>query len=521
MNKLAQLIDDLPISKHHTVPLPESEVRGIKNDSRQVSQGDIFVAVKGGSVDGHQYVSSAIGQGAVAIVGTEEISETGVPYIRVEDSREALAWLAAAYYDHPARSLRVIGVTGTDGKTTTCNLLFNILKAAGLKTGLISTVNAVIMDKEIDTGFHVTTPEAMDVQRYLRMMLDAGITHVVLETTSHGLIQHRVTGCEYDIAVVTNITHEHLDFHGSYEGYLGAKARLFEMLQATPVKPIGNLRFSVLNADDPSYLPLREKAGSNFVSYSTRGKGMLNAEDIHYAPQSLHFTARSQDQSFDVGAPFPGEFNVSNCLAAIGASVFGLKVPPEAAVRGIAQTQGVPGRMQRIEMGQDFAAVVDFAHTPNALHVALEALRKMTTGRLIAVFGSAGLRDREKRGMMAQVGIQFADLSIFTAEDPRTESLDGILEEMANAARRAGGVEGEVFHRVPDRGEAIQMGVDLAQPGDLVASFGKGHEQSMCFGSVEYPWDDRIAMRAAIAKKMGISGPKMPVLPTSRKDQPA
>ncbi|MRR33067.1 UDP-N-acetylmuramoyl-L-alanyl-D-glutamate--2,6-diaminopimelate ligase, partial [bacterium] len=214
MNILSQIITDLPVSTNYTSPLPATEILGIKDDSRKVTHGDIFVAVKGSSVDGHRYIPNAIELGAAAVVGTEDITGLSVPYIRVADSRESLAWLAAAYYNHPARSLCVIGVTGTDGKTTTCNLLFNILKAAGLKAGLISTVNAVIMDQEIDTGFHVTTPEAIDIQRYLRQMVDAGLTHVILETTSHGLIQHRVTGCEYDMAVVTNITHEHLDFHG-------------------------------------------------------------------------------------------------------------------------------------------------------------------------------------------------------------------------------------------------------------------------------------------------------------------
>ncbi|MRR32807.1 UDP-N-acetylmuramoyl-L-alanyl-D-glutamate--2,6-diaminopimelate ligase, partial [bacterium] len=343
-------------------------VLGIKNDSREITSGDIFVAIKGESVDGHRYIPNAVERGAVAVVGTAEICDLSIPYIRVKNSREALAWLAAAFFDHPARRLRMIGVTGTDGKTTTCNLLFNCLKATGLKTGLISTVNAVIMDQEIDTGFHVTTPEAMDIQCYLKQMLDAGITHVVLETTSHGLAQHRVTGCEYDMAVVTNITHEHLDYHGSYEAYLGAKAILFEMLKQTAVKEIGNLRFSVLNADDASFEALEPKVGTNFVSYSTRGLGTINAENIEYFPDSLRFTAVGRGLSLNVDCPFPGEFNVSNCLAAISAAVLGLGVSPEAAARGIAHTMGVPGRMQRIDLGQSFAAIVDFAHTPNALH---------------------------------------------------------------------------------------------------------------------------------------------------------
>jgi len=516
MNRLIELIHDLPVETIFNSSLPEVLVRSIQFDSRSVKPGDLFVAVKGESVDGHRYIPMAISNGAVAVVGSEEVENLTVPYIRARDSREVMAWLAAAFFDHPARSMCIIGVTGTDGKTTTCNLIYNILKAAGLRAGIISTVNAVIMDEEMDTGFHVTTPEAVDIQRYLRLMADKGITHVVLETTSHGLAQHRVTGCEYDIAVVTNITHEHLDYHGSYQDYLNAKARIFEMLNETVDKVGGNPRLAVLNADDQSFAPLKLKVGERFASYSIRGRGMVNAEEMEYFADHLKFKARSQDFSFDVDCPFPGEFNVSNCLAAISAAWYGLGISVEAIQSGIFQTSGIPGRMQRIDMGQPFTAIIDFAHTPNALRVAIETLRKMTTKRVIAVFGSAGLRDRAKRAMMAEISTKLADLTILTAEDPRTESLDGILEEMASAARREGGVEGVTFFRIPDRGKAIQFAVNQAQEGDLVAAFGKGHEQSMCFGTIEYPWDDRTAMRAALASRLKVPGPAMPELPTSK-----
>lgn len=517
MNQLKPLIEDLPISVDFNGPLPSLEIHGIQYDSRSITVGDLFVAIQGENLDGHRYIPMAIDKGAVAVVGTEAITGLSVPYIRVNDSREALAWLSAAFYDHPGRSLRMIGVTGTDGKTTTCNFLFNILKAAGLKAGMISTVNAVIMDEEIDTGFHVTTPDALDIQRYLKQMLDAGITHVILETTSHGLAQHRVTGCEYDVAVVTNVTHEHLDYHGSYAEYLNAKARILELLQQTSVKTMGNPRLAILNADDQSFEALRRRVGGQTISYSTHGLGEVNAEEITYFSDHLTFTASTKTTRFLVECPLPGEYNVSNCLAAISAAMYGVGVDAGAVRQGIAHTTGVPGRMQRIDMGQEFTAIVDFAHTPNALRVAIEALRKMTDQRVIAVFGSAGLRDREKRGMMAEIATRLADISIFTAEDPRTESLDDILTEMAEAARREGGKEGVTFYRIPDRGAAIQFAVDMAKPGDLVASFGKGHEQSMCFGTVEYPWDDRTAMKAALAHKLGIAGPPMPVLPTSQK----
>jgi UDP-N-acetylmuramoyl-L-alanyl-D-glutamate--2,6-diaminopimelate ligase len=339
---------------------------------------------------------------------------------------------------------------------------------------------------------------------------------VVLETTSHGLAQHRVTGCEYDVAVYTNVTHEHLDYHGSYENYLATKGLLIEHLSKTHNKPQGNPRYIVLNADDRSFEGLHPLVSHNWLAYSTQEKGDLNASEIQTHPASIDFTVNWHTQSLKVHCPMPGVFNVSNCLAALGATVGALGVDFVAAVNAIPSFTGIPGRMERIEMGQPFIAIVDFAHTPNALKVALETARPMTKGRVIAVFGSAGLRDVEKRKMMAAESVQLADMTILTAEDPRTESLDGILEEMALSASQHGGKENENFIREPDRGMAILKAVQMAGPEDLVIACGKGHEQSMCFGSVEYPWDDRTAMRAALAKVLQVYGPEMPKLPTSK-----
>jgi UDP-N-acetylmuramoyl-L-alanyl-D-glutamate--2,6-diaminopimelate ligase len=243
----------------------------------------------------------------------------------------------------------------------------------------------------------------------------------------------------------------------------------------------------------------------------------VRAEAIDYSPAGIRFEAVGADFRVPVISPLVGAYNVSNCLAALTAAVHGLGVDPQIAARGIAALTGVPGRMERIDLGQPFTAIVDFAHTPNALRVAIETARKMTDRRVIAIFGSAGLRDKEKRRMMAEVSAELADVSILTAEDPRTESLDAILEEMAAGARSRGGREGETFFRVPDRGEAIRLGVRLAAPGDIVLACGKGHEQSMCFGEIEYPWDDRIAMRATLAELLGVEGPAMPYLPTQEK----
>jgi UDP-N-acetylmuramoyl-L-alanyl-D-glutamate--2,6-diaminopimelate ligase len=510
------------------VNVPDIPISGISIDSRAVKPGHLFVAMKGGLTDGHDYIPKAIENGAVAVVGERDAGQvTNRPFIRLENSRRALSWIAASFYDWPGRKLTVIGVTGTDGKTTTTNLIYQILLAAGIKAGMISTVNAVIGDEVLDTGFHVTTPDAHDVQRYLAQMVAARLTHVVLETTSHGWSQYRVDACEFDVGVVTNITHEHMDEHGSYENYRAAKARLFSSLEQTSDKPQGNPRLGVINRDDvKSFDFLNDFIKVRKLNYGLNEDADVRAVDVNFSPSGIRFTAKTRDFSVPISSKLVGAFNISNCLAAWTATVYGLKIKPEVAARGIAALEGIPGRMERIDMGQNFTAIVDFAHTPNALKVALEAAREMLsrrggqlpipTGqpRVIAVFGSAGLRDKAKRRMMAEISAELADLTVLTAEDPRTESLDKILEEMAAGARSRGRREGETFWRIPDRGEAIRFALSLAREGDIVLSCGKGHEQSMCFGTREHLWDDRTAMRAVLSELLGAEGPKMPYLPT-------
>ena len=501
---------------------PDVPITGISIDSRAVKPGHLFVAMKGGTVDSHEYIPKAIDSGAAAVVGSRDMDGLAVPYLRLEHPRRALTWIAAAFHDWPGRKLTVIGVTGTDGKTTTTNLIYQILLAAGLQAGMVSTVNAVIGDEVLDTGFHVTTPDAHDVQTYLARMVEAGLTHVVLETTSHGWAQYRVDACEFDIGVVTNITHEHMDEHGSYENYRAAKARLFSSLEITQPKQQGNPRLAVINRDDvKSFDFLNDFIRVHKINYGLGEGADVRAVEIEYNPSGIFFTAESKDFRVGVSSRLVGAYNVSNCLAALAATVYGLEIRPEIAAEGIASLDGIPGRMERIDMGQKFTAIVDFAHTPNALKVSLEAARDMVggsgagyKGRVIAVFGSAGLRDKAKRRMMAETSAELADLTVLTAEDPRTESLEGILEEMAEGARSRGGREGETFWRFADRGEAIRFALRLARPGDIVLSCGKGHEQSMCFGGREHLWDDRTAMRAALAEFLGVDGPAMPYLPT-------
>jgi UDP-N-acetylmuramoyl-L-alanyl-D-glutamate--2,6-diaminopimelate ligase len=474
----------------------------VVEDNREVEPGGIFVARRGLTVDGHDFIDDAIERGAAAIVGEHELYQLPVPYVRVKNAQEATGYLAAAYHDFPSRKLLVIGITGTDGKTTTATLLHSILKVATKDhVGLISTVAADLGAASVDTGLHVTTPSAPQIQALLAKMVANGLTHCVLEMTSHGLAQGRLNGVDVDIAVLTNLTHEHLDFHGSFENYRAAKARLFEMLSASP-RNNDRPTISIINADDPNADFFTAIPADQHMTYGLSDKADYQAVDIAYHADGTHFNIferRAQQTHRDFHMPLVGEFNVLNALAALE-TYFTLGLASGFAYEGLAQSPIVPGRMERIDEGQNFSAIVDFAHTPNSLEKALNAARTMVAegGRLIVVFGSAGLRDREKRRLMAETGARLADFTILTAEDPRTESLDDILQTMAEAATAAGGVEGETFIRVPDRGAALYQACQMARAGDVVIACGKGHEQSMCFGTIEYPWDDREALRLAL-----------------------
>jgi UDP-N-acetylmuramoyl-L-alanyl-D-glutamate--2,6-diaminopimelate ligase len=517
-----ELLDALPDADVIAVTGDGMIAAPVTESTDDLQPGGAFVARAGKSVDGHDFIAKAIEMGATAIFGSRPLEGLAVPYVQLRDPQAAIGLLAAAYYDFPSRSLVVIGVTGTDGKTTTSTMIHSIMKlATGGSTGYISTLAADIGGKELDTGLHVTTPGAPQVQAYLNEMVENGLSHVVLEMTSHGLAQGRLNGVDIDAAVVTNITHEHLDYHGSWQNYRDAKASMFQMLKRSankygvkvdpdfePYAPEQTIpKIAIINADDAGAQTLMDIPADLRVTYG------ITSEDAQCRAEAI--TLNSDGASFRVGGaqftlPLVGAFNVYNALAAI-AVTRALGVNFQTIQAGLSAITGVSGRMQRIDEGQDFLAIVDFAHTPNALRVALEAARTMIEPgkRVISVFGCAGLRDVEKRRMMAETTAQLADISILTAEDPRTESLEAILEMMANGCRTYNGVEGETFFRVPDRGQALLHACQMAQPGDIVMACGKGHEQSMCFGTIEYPWDDRDALRAAL------KGQPLKTLPTA------
>ena len=503
LGQLARYINPVRMLGDPTTPITAPVVE----NSRDVQPGGVFVARRGLAVDGHQFVTDAIQRGAAAVVLERPLHGLAIPHLIVPDSAAVLGHLAAAYHGFPSRRLIVIGVTGTDGKTTTSTLIHSILKASGhARPGLITTIAADFGDGQTaDTGLHVTSPGAPQLQAILAGMTQRGLTHVVIEMTSHGLAQGRLNGIDLDIAVLTNLTHEHLDYHGTWENYRDAKAIMFRML-AHSERTHDQPKIAVINADDPLADYFAAIPADETVRYGVN-QGAIQAHDINFTPSGTTFTVNNHP--FTLG--LPGVFNVYNALAAITVARSGLGMSFDTIHTGIANVQAISGRMELINEGQPFTAIVDFAHTPNALQRALQTGRDMLPhgARLIAVFGSAGLRDRDKRRLMAATAAQLADVTILTAEDPRTESLDNILQVMAQAVTAHGGVEGETFFRVRDRGQALYRACQMARPGDIVMACGKGHEQSMCFGTVEYPWDDRDALRAALR------GTPLQTLPTA------
>jgi UDP-N-acetylmuramoyl-L-alanyl-D-glutamate--2,6-diaminopimelate ligase len=493
------------------------DIASITSDSRHVSPGALFVAYPGLNVDATKFIPDAIARGAVAIIAeTVPLFTVHCPLITVPNARFALAHLSAAWNDFPARKLRIIGITGTDGKTTTARLIASILSAAGHQVGTITTIGATIGDQEIDTGFHTTTPDAPDIQRYLAQMVDAGMQYAIIEATSEGLAQHRLDAVDFDIAVVTNITHEHLYFHKTWENYRDAKAMLFRSLATSFRKP-RTAKVAVLNADDNErgvFDYLQQISADEQIVYSTTKEQraqteavghpssvlrLISARDIQHSPRGLQFTIVTPHGELDITSPLIGRYNVSNILAAIGAGM-ARRIPFDAMREGIANLHDVVGRMQ-VMQSEPFSVIVDFAHTPNALRVAIKTARELSRHRVIVVFGCAGLRDVPKRAMMGEIAGQLADKVIITAEDPRTESLAAINSEIILGLCKAGRAEHEDYFVVDDRGEAITMAVKMATAGDVVIVCGKGHERSMCFGTTEYPWSDQDAVMHALNRK--------------------
>jgi UDP-N-acetylmuramoyl-L-alanyl-D-glutamate--2,6-diaminopimelate ligase len=469
---------------------PEIVVRDVVYDSREVTSGALFAALPGADFDGHDFARQAIERGASALL-VERPVPLDVPQLVARDSRRALANVAAAFFGNPAEKLGVIGVTGTDGKTTTSYLVEAILGQAGLTTGMIGTVALKIGDQVDLHATRQTTPESADIQRYLRQMVDAGVDWAVLEATSHGLDLHRLDRVRFRLAGVTNVTHEHLEHHKTVAAYRRAKALLFERTAAADGT-------SVVNQDDEgardmlSYLD-----GAPAIRYSASGRGDadLVAERVELRSDGSDFDLAWQGVRAPVRLPLIGGFNVANALCAAGiALAAGMALDVVAA--GLEHAPQVPGRMTRVELSQPFSVVVDYAHTPAALETILCLLRGLhPSGRLIAVFGSAGERDVTKRPMQGEVSARLADVTVVTSEDPRNEDAEAIIAEIAVGAVAAGARPGETLHLVTERREAVRLALSQARPGDCVLLAGKGHEQSIIWGREKRPWDEETVAR--------------------------
>ena len=486
---------------------PDADVSAICWDSRRAGPGALFVAVPGFRADGHDHIDEAAARGAVAVAVQADhadkwraiVGQRNLSAIVVSDTRRTLAALAAAFYGHPGRRLRVVGVTGTDGKTTVVHLTSHLLQAAGHRSGLISTVYCKAGDRTWANESRFTTPEAPEVQTLLAEMVAAGADYAVLESSSHGLALHRLDGCEYDVAAMTNVTADHLDFHRSREEYLVAKGRLFAMLDES-VPKAGVEKVAVLNADDPASDYFRGLTRARAITYGIERPSDVRAAEISPSDWGSRFRLTTSAGEEEVTLGLPGDFNVHNALAA-AAVALSQGVSLADIARGIASFPGVPGRLERIEEGQPFGVVVDFAHAPEALRRVLTFLRGRCRGRLIVVFGCIGERERPRRAGMGQVAGQLADFAILTNDNPFGEDPDAIIAEIAHGLREAGRDEGHHFVAIPERREAIAHAFGTAVEGDIVLLAGKGHEQSITLGETVIPWDDRRVARELLSNR--------------------
>lgn len=494
------------LDKAHELSKTERErtVTAVVQDSRKTVPGSLFVAVRGFHSDGHRFISQAAARGAAAVVAEEgvQVESAGLPVIRVLDSRKALAKLAAKFYDYPCAKLKVVGITGTKGKTTTSYLIRSILETAGYMTGLIGTIDYRI-------GKHVypapnTTPESVDLQALLAEMVKEGATHCVMEVSSHALALGRTDECLFEAAAFTNLAPEHLNFHLSMDDYFSAKLLLFTGL--------GPDKTAVVNKDDKRGSEIIQKTRAKVITFGLSEDAHVRpAGAVDYDSNGIRFAAMTPAGKIDIKSNLVGNYNVRNILAAVGLGI-ALGCSMESISQGIRNMQAVPGRMERIDEGQDFSIIVDYAHTEDSLKALLEAVGVMKKGRVITVFGCGGDRDRTKRPKMGAAALAGSDIVIITSDNPRTEDPHAIIAEIE--AGMAGGTKidridkisktcrEKIYLVMPDRAEAIETAVNIADSKDVVVLAGKGHENYQIIGEQKQPFDDREEARKAVRKRM-------------------
>lgn len=479
MMKISQLLKNVDIiDKKGNI---ESEIKDLKIDSREVVQGDLFICLKGFQSDGHQYIDEAIQKGAKAIISEKwlHVKQEGLFEAAVPNSRQALAIIANNFFNFPTTKVSLYGVTGTNGKTTTTFLIESILRYSGQKTGLIGTVKGMI--DGIDIKLKNTTPEPLELQRLIAEMVNKKVDAVVMEVSSHALDMSRVDGCQFDVAVFTNLSQDHLDYHKDMEDYFRAKRLLFEYLDHQDM-------IKVINSDDDFGQKLLQKNKERAYTYGLNKKANFKAKNISLSQKETEYIFQSENEEFNIKLKLPGLFNVYNSLAAATAcSLRGIS--SESIIGGLAGVTRVPGRFELVSAGQDFLVAVDYAHTPDSLEKVIKAAREITKGRVITVFGCGGDRDRSKRPLMGIAAVEGSDLSIVTSDNPRSEGSQSIIKDILDGINLP--EYKNKFEVEADRRKAISKAINLAEKGDIIIIAGKGHEEGQIIGNEIVPFNDR------------------------------
>ncbi|PLR80974.1 MULTISPECIES: UDP-N-acetylmuramoyl-L-alanyl-D-glutamate--2,6-diaminopimelate ligase [Bacillus] len=465
------------------------EITSIHNDNRKVEKGSLFICINGFTFDGHDFAESAVKNGAVAILAEREL-HLNVPVIVVKDTYRAMAVLADAFYGQPSKKLHLVGITGTNGKTTTSHLIEKIFADSGKKTGLIGTMYTKIGSKTFDVKN--TTPESLTLQRTFRKMVDEGVETAVMEVSSHALVYGRVHGTDYNVAVFTNLSQDHLDYHKTMEEYRRAKGLLFAQL--------GNSfnhdhpKFAVLNADDPASVEYISSTAAHVVTYGIDHQADIQAVNLRMTSGGTEFDLVTPLGIRKVSLQLIGKFSVYNVLASISAALVS-EIDIDSAIQSVEQVNGVAGRFEPVDAGQNYAVIVDYAHTPDSLENVLKTVKQFAKNRIFVVVGCGGDRDRTKRPLMAQIACRYATDAIFTSDNPRSENPADIIKEMEI------GVSGEQYLAIIDRKEAIRHAVSMAREGDVILIAGKGHETYQQIGNEVFDFDDRVAAREAIEER--------------------
>lgn len=468
------------------------DINKLEIDSRQVVPGTLFFCLSGLQLDGHRFVAEAVKNGAAAIIAERPIEvDDDIPVILVADSRRALAMVSDHFHGHPSRDLHLIGVTGTNGKTTITQLVKAIQEDAGINTGLVGTMGIVYSDKH--DPVNNTTPESYVLQNTFRDMLNSGVQSAVIEVSSHALHQGRVRGCDFNIAVFTNLTQDHLDYHPTMKDYLYAKGLLFSQLGNT--YDTSHLKVAVLNQDDPASEEYEHMTSAAVYTYGIDHHADFRAENIHITGSGTAFDLVSKEGRFPVTMKLIGKFSVYNVLAALLTGYL-KDIPIESMIKTIEQVEGVDGRFETVQAGQNFTVIVDYSHTADSLENALMTIKEFAEGRIITVVGCGGDRDQTKRPIMAQTAVKYSDLTVLTSDNPRTESPEQILRDME------AGVKGFSYEKIIDRRQAINFAVQHAEEHDIILIAGKGHETYQIIGSKKIDFDDREEAKKAIKGRL-------------------